>query len=390
MAPVGGSVRRLFMRLGLIGPGFMVVAGILGPPASAVGLISDVSVSPPFFNPTVGQKEAISFTVADRGDVTVSILDRDLVPIRILPSLKGVSGRVGIEWDGRDGAGHIAPDEAYTVRIVCACGKGLVTYAPAVGFKSTLSEPKRTYSMASGVIRYELDGPSRVHIQAGQAALLPNGKRAGPVLRTVVDREPRSGGAVAEQFDGLDVTKTIFLPSLRDFAVSITAESLPPTSVITVGNRGESFRRYASMRREAGPARVGGGGNQGHGEHHQGLTSLEDHTPLLTLAVPGTWDADGRVRLRGKPFEVRVDMSRDEAIRFMRPDALLMVFLDEKTVLEKTGLTPPALLTVDPRQLSPGEHRLAVNWVSPYGPVGVSVTRVLVEPPAPATAGVSR
>ncbi len=376
------------MRLGLIGPGFMAMVAILSAPASAGGLISDVSVSPPFFNPTVGQKEAISFTVADRGDITVSILDRDLVPIRILPSLKGASGRVGVDWDGRDGAGQIVPDEAYTVQIVCACGTRSETYAPAVGFKSTLSEPKRTYSMAAGVIRYELDGPSRVHIQAGQAALLPNGKRAGPVLRTVVDREPRSWGAVAEQFDGLDVTKTIFLPSLQDFAVSITAESLPPTSVITVGNRGESFRRYASTRREAGPARVGG--NQGHGRHHQGLTSLEDHTPLLTLSVPGTRDADGRVRLRGKPFEVRVDMSRDEAIRFMRPDSLLMVFLDENTVLEKTGLTPPALLTVDPRQLSPGEHRLAVNWVSPYGPVGVSVTRLLVEPPVPATAGVSR
>jgi hypothetical protein len=377
------------MKLGLIGVATLFT-GVLGASASAAGPITDVSVSPPFFNPTIGQKEAISFTVADRGDVTVSILDRDHVPIRVLAPLNQVSGKVGVEWDGRDGGGRTVPDEAYTVQITCVCGKGLETYSPAAAFKSNSYEPKRSYSIASGVIRYELDGPSRVHIQVGQAALLPDGRRAGPVLRTVVDREPRSGGAVAEQFDGLDVTKTIFLPSLPDFSASIMAESLPPTAVITVGNRTESFLEYASTRRQAPPVNASQGKRESHGAHHHGLSSLEDHSPSLTLTVPGPRDADGRVIVGGKPLQVRVEMSKDEAKRFMQPDSRLMVFLDETAVFEKTGLMPPTIVSVDPRGLLPGEHRLAVNWVSPYGPVGVSVARVLVEPPAPVKAEVRR
>lgn len=85
--------------------------------------ISDVAVSRPFFNPSLGQKIGISFNLSQPGKLTVLILDRDGVPVRKLVSEKAVEkGRLAYDWDGRDDRGEAAPDEAYSLKVDLADG----------------------------------------------------------------------------------------------------------------------------------------------------------------------------------------------------------------------------------------------------------------------------
>src|SRR5438105_782079 len=80
--------------------------------------ISDVSISAPFFNPSLGQKMTVFFDLAQSGNLTVLILDRDGYPVRKLVSGKAVEkGRQAIEWAGKDESGEVVPDEAYSLRI---------------------------------------------------------------------------------------------------------------------------------------------------------------------------------------------------------------------------------------------------------------------------------
>src|ERR1035438_737383 len=110
------------MRPRVLGLVLLIMACAWGVNAKGEGLISGLSVSPAFFNPSVGQKEAIVFKLGEPGDVTVSILDRDLVPVRtLLPVAKG-NGQMRVEWDGRDDHGRVVPDEAYSLRIEATSG----------------------------------------------------------------------------------------------------------------------------------------------------------------------------------------------------------------------------------------------------------------------------
>src|SRR5437016_2580152 len=70
---------------------FAAVAGpALAVADEAKSVISDVSISAPFFNPSLGQKMTVLFDLGQPGTLTVQILDRDGYPVRKLISDKPV------------------------------------------------------------------------------------------------------------------------------------------------------------------------------------------------------------------------------------------------------------------------------------------------------------
>ena len=213
-------------------------------------LLRDVSIAPAFFNPSLGQMETIHLAAALPGRLKASILDRDRFVIRHLAE-QDVKGSAVLTWDGRDDAGRIVPDEAYSLKLEFNGSGRHEVYDPSAHFTPVLEEPKtRAYSRLDGILSYSLSRPARVHIQAGQARRDPaTGEIAGPILRTLVDRAPRVAGAVVEKWNGMDESGTVSIPELSDFAVSIMAASLPPASMITVGNRSQAFRGYARAHR---------------------------------------------------------------------------------------------------------------------------------------------
>ncbi len=344
--------------------------------------IGSVSISRQFFNPTLGQKAEISFSVGSSGSLTLLVLDRDGYVVRKLVSEKPVQkGKHSFAWDGRDDdAGDVVPDEAYSFKIGLASKNGKVqTYFPANSPAEQFSVKATYYDRRGATLAYKLPKPSRVHIQAGVARIDPERKEPkGPVLKTVVNREPRVGGSVIETWNGLDESGTIRVSDLPNFAMAIAATPLPENSVITVGNHSVRFLDQAAER--AGQSLFTYSVKDHH--HHRGLSALEDVAPALRLKPRNAiWSSTERLWTpQGESLKLSVLLDGPSAKTFARQPGHLFVYVDQEVVSKAAGGLPAMDLEIPLGKLSSGPHTVTVDWASDYGPVAVNSLRLRIAP----------
>lgn len=369
------------MRLGLVGPAAIILAGALGTSswAEAKDSILSVSVSPAFFNPSLGQKATVLVRLAAPASVTLAVLDRDNFVIRTLAPQKASVGEAKLSWDGKDQDGVIVPDEAYSFRIEAKTAVGSEVYEPAKGFTPvTENVTSGSYSRVDGVLSYRLSRPARVHVQAGQVVDEPvEGSPSGPVLRTIVDRQPRIAGAIVERWNGFDESGTIYIADLKGFRISVAPQSLPENSLITTGNRAMAFVDYARTHRSAKDQKPRNLAPAGH-EHHQGLNVFEDHCPDLIVSYGAKAPKSADRLPVGSPLTLNVRMAPDRAPYFFSQPATLLVFVDERPVSVIPTNQNPIDITIASKDLQEGEHRIALNWASAFGPVAVWARRLAV------------
>jgi hypothetical protein len=373
------SIRRFPLRL--LSSGLLSVLALVTAGWASGGVVSSVSVSPSFFNPTLGQRQTIRFHVARPGTVAVEILDRDRVAIRALKPLQVAAGEVTAIWDGKDQGGEVVPDEAYNLRLTFRNGTKSEVYSPAEHFHSVAEDAKvHFYSHEDGVLSYTLAKPSRVHAQAGQASTDPRTKeRREIVLKTLVDDSPRIAGSVIEKWNGMDEGGTILVPELPDFVVAILAVPLPPNAMITVGSTKEAFFEYARRHRAADAVRPRDL-RASTASHHAGLSALEDHTPPLEVRPTATWDPQKREWKTSLPLHIMVTVAGEGAPYFLGQPTALSVTVDEKEVLHLKQPGSPATISLGPGELTPGVHQVAFNWDSRLGPTAVNAMRVQILP----------
>lgn len=269
------------------------------------------------------------------------------------------------------------PDEAWNIRIEL----GGEVYDPSSNFVPIAEDPQpRTFSRVDGVLSYRLARPSRVHIEAGQAPM-SGGKRSGqgPILRTIVNREPRVAGSVIERWNGFDESGTIRVSDLPDFVIGALATSLPDNSIITRGNRRMAFLDYARARRPASALEATRRTAPTH--HHMDLNAFEDRSPAL--AVKKEWTKDGALQL-----EVRV--SGINSAHFLQQPGNVTVYVDADRVLLRESPASPLVLSIPKAKLTSGARRIVVNWDSDYGPGAASAFVLDVPPRASARTGVAR
>lgn len=332
----------------------------------------NVSLSRPFFNPSLGQKIQIAFTINDPGKLSVLVLDRDGFSVRQLISEKVTEkGKVSLEWDGRDDNGNLVPDEAYSIKVDLATDSGSLSYFPAGVVPESLPPRPASYDRLSGIVSYKLPGPARVHIQAGSAQIdKKTGKAKGPVLKTIANREPRTGGPVIETWNGWDESGTIRVCDLPHFAIAVAATPLPENPMITVGNREASFFDWVGRRTGQSLLTASGADHA----HHRGLQSVDDVAPRLQLKpLNAAWSAADRLWLTSeKTIDVAASVAGPTAQAFRGHPGKLMVFLDLMNVQTLPASSSSPSVRVPVAGLSAGPHRLTVNWVSDYGPVAVN------------------
>jgi hypothetical protein len=325
-----------------------------------------------FFNPSTGEHFGLTLNVPERGKLTVLVLDRDGYSVRVLSADKTVTqGSTLLTWDGRDDAGVVVPDEAYSFKVDLVGGTHPQSYFPASMPTLPVSVPVRYYDRFSGILSYVLPTASRVHIQAGTAIIDAKGQPDGPVLKTVADRQPRSAGAVIEQWDGMDESKTIRVADLPHFAISILATPLPENSVITVGNRRATFVAYASERRGASLLPAG----LHSSAHHAGLQAIDDTTPPLQVTMKnGVWsDREKAWRTDAPDGVIDVVLQGPTGSRFAMHSTGILVFVDGHRVATEQSTQPSTELRVE--LPNSGLHTIAVNWVNGNGPVAVNALR---------------
>ena len=371
------------IRLGLA----VFCVGVCGTvEAGGPALLRDVRVAPSSFIPALRQKATLSFRLQKAGDVSASVVDRDGYLVRVLTdSSKRPKGLVRLEWDGRDAKGGIAPNEAYSFKIDVKAGKRRESYFPANAEPEMLLAKASYFDRSGGVFVYDLPRPGRVHAQAGVSTLDPTtGAQHGPVLKTLVNREPRLAGRIVETWDGLDESGTIYVPDLPDFVASIMVTTLPENSVIAVGSRGPSLLERAK-------ARVGESlfsFKPSHHHHHLGLTVREDISPPLALYVKGasfipeqkSW------RLEGETLQLTVKPTGPAAEGFVRHPATLYVFRGTTELRKASTEGQEMSVQLSRSDLPPGVHVLALGWSTDYGPSAAISMRLSVETERDSTA----
>lgn len=342
-------------------------AAISAPQSAA---LTDAAASPAFFNPSVGHLARLTLRVAIAGELHSSILDRNGLTVRVLPSVAVTPGLARLSWDGRDDRGVVVPDEAYSWRVEFSGRGRKEIYDPGAELESEReSVTGLAYSRTDGLLTYTLQWPARVHVQAGQAKPDQGGhSNTGPVLKTVVDNRPRTAGQVVEHWNGFDESGTVFIPDLPHFAVAVAASRLPENVIIAVGNRHVDALQY-DQRKQAG----------------QKTTSLatkpEHDTPKLDLKTGASAHSANGTLLVGDTLSLHITPREDSAGASCAMASELAVFVDEDLVIRRENQASPAEVTIE--SIPAGEHRVVVNWVCGPGRVAVNVLRVAASPARP-------
>jgi hypothetical protein len=355
---------------------------LLPVPSSAAdtqtGLIHNVGVSQAFFNPSLKQQVSLAFALRQSGNITVEVLDRDGYVIRhLVRRSRTVSGPRTVVWDGRDEAGVVVPDEAYSFKIDFTTKDDTEAYFPANRPVDELRVETKYYDRRTAVLSYQLPKPARVHLQAGTAIVDPRTKTtSGPVLKTLVNREPRPAGAVIENWNGMDESGTAYVPDMPHFVIGIAASSLPENSVITYGNRTTTFPAWAAKR--AGTSVITPTSTD-HRRHH-GLTTLDDVAPRLVAKVENaTWSSRTHTWIaRARALKVRLGLNGPSAASFAKHPSKLVVYLDQKLIAEVTTPKDGMQLEIPIKTTAPGTHLAALNWASAYGPVAVETIPIQI------------
>ncbi len=97
---------------------------------------------------------------------------------------------------------------------------------------------------------------------------------------------------------------------------------------------------------------------------------------MLKPEVP--WDQDRRVYMPSARFKVELEFEAIRAPYFLSQPTTLYIYVDEKEVQNVEGSKDLKTISVDIAGLTPGEHRLAVDWASDFGPVAVGTAKFFV------------
>jgi flagellar hook capping protein FlgD len=359
--------------------------------AGVTAPIESVSVSRTYINPSLGDSIELTVNVLRPGAVTAQLVDRDGFLVRtITESTKVAAGLSRWRWDGRDALGRVVPDEAYSFRVEWTDGADRAIYFPADRAAAMTSVDPDYYAERTATIAYTLPAPSRVHLQTGVATKNPKtGEMDGPVMKTVVNREPRAAGRVAEPWNGFDESGLVRVSDLPDFVVAIATTPLPENSVITYGNRSNTFGEAALTRKGSSLFTTTASSHA----HHAGLSVLEDVSPAMRLEpVNAVWSKDERLWvLTGRTLRVRVSLSGPSSAVFARQPGEIYRFADGR-LLSKSAR--PAALPAEIEIKLPRTSRtqnMSVNWRSEFGAVAANTLQVRLAPrQKSAAAGVAR
>lgn len=347
-------------------------------------LIKDVRVKPATFLPTLGEKVEFSLRLVASGRLSASVLDRDGYVVRILASKKQAkAGRLALTWDGRNNEGAIVPDEAYSLLLELETTKSKELYFPANQFGEMYEVAAQSYSRRDAAVAFELPRASRVHMQAGQAVPDPDlGRNVGPVLKTILNREPKPAGRVLATWNGLDESGTVMVPNLPHFVIGIACTPLPENSVIATGNRSKAFIDYVSERK--GSSRITA--SPEHRHHHLGLSTEDDLSPVVSVAVrEGVRGGNNCWLVTGQTMTLSVELKGPTASSLRTHPGRVFVFRGVEKIADVDASVAIAGIKIEfPKPLTETTH-LVVNWASEYGPTAPGVFCV-----EPARTGVAR
>ena len=327
------------------------------------------------FAPARGESFSISVHVNEPANlkalkIEIRSSDDDLMRTLRLADISPETTDYVVKWDGRDDANNIVPDEAYSpVVIVTIQSDEIVTIAAqdTSGGEELYDFEK---NIRPGVIEYSLPAASRM--------LVRSGIKNGPMLRTLIDWEPRTAGFHVERWNGRDKDDVIAIEQNPEVGYLIVGYELSHHSIITHGNNSESYREYRE--RHNWPLKQTGI-EQRALERNGRVLRQEAYQPVLQQKSPRI---DVSLLSAGTRQPVQHVKALEEMLTEVKLHSLDEIYLDQERyeisffvdhafIAEEEQGYVPFTWRWSPGRLGikPGEHLLTVNVSGYNGQVGV-------------------
>ena len=339
-------------------------------PAAAIGAYDQQS-----FAPVRGESFPIPLKLADPAAVSAARVeihssDGDLVRTLEITDLSPAVSDYEVVWDGRDDQLGVVPDEAYLPGVVLTSTLDQASTIAVSGSSGGEEVFEFEKAVRQGSIEYILPAASRMLVRSG----IEN----GPMLRTIIDWEPRTAGFHAERWSGRGSDDVAVIEEHPDAAYLIVGYRLPDHSIITHGNDRESYRQYRERRNwplqqtSSGKQQLERNGRALRQEFWQPL--LQQKSPRIEVALLSMPQRQPLRHLRqSQEMLTEVKLHPLDEIYLQQERYEISFFVDHVFVAEEEQGYVPFTWRWSPGRMGvePGEHLLTVNVSGYNGQVGV-------------------
>jgi FlgD Ig-like domain len=339
-------------------------------------VISQVRLDRDRIDPAKHEVVAVRFNLNEPAEVTLSVFDgRDHRVYQA--SEKVAAGDHAMSWNGQDASGKPVPPEAYSYTLTAKNAKGQTIHDLTDLTGGVLLTAKDVrWDAAEGKLHYYLDKPARVNLRFGL--------QDGPYLRTVVDWVPRSAGANAEGWDGMDASGVLKLGTLPAVQPVVKAYTLPDNTIFVGANADRiqfvAEKEASAMRERTAPKPA----KEMFNLAQQPLDTRGDVTAKLTLGGNVRQDKEGRWIVSGK-LPLKADVADAQRQRVIERRFEASFYIDGVFSHENELGYVPLTWTWDSSQVNNGEHFITLNIRGYEGNFGTATVKVMVENPVSST-----
>ena len=326
------------------------------------------------FSPALKQKFKITFTIKEDAKVKIDIYTPDNNLIRTLQAdMK--QGEGFLIWDGKDNDNVVVPDEAYNI-VITARNLNSVDILDSRTTGGKVIKKLSTKVDNLGNINFTLPEPSRVLIRAGIAN--------SSMLRVISNWVPKNRGKIIQRWDMRDADNLVDVAQL-DFAISISAYTLPKYAILTINNHELDYFTYfknAQMKCNNFPKEKQVLKQDKYSiSKHFYQCRIKDRDPRLFVTIPHAPKNDQNISIlkNGQSTLIKVSMHPEDEKIIEKSKYEVSFFIDFEFSSEEELGYMPISWNFNPNGLSKGNHILTVNVSSFTGQVGLKSYKFIIE-----------
>ncbi len=296
--------------------------------------------------------------------------DDDLIRTLAAQAINQTQSLYDFLWDGKDNAGELVPNEAYypLVKLTTLIDKERII-DPRIksGGEEVFDFEKQ---IRSGSIEYTLPTASRM--------LIRSGIKNGPMLRTIVDWEPRTAGFHVERWNGMDDQGVVSIEKSPKSSYLILGYQLPDFGIITYANSTESYRTYRERKKlplviqQKEQTEMERNGKIIRPEFYNPV--LQQKSPRISVLLLNSKNRKALSKIK-KYDEILTEVNlHDLDEKYLNQQRYeISFFIDNEFIAEEEqGFVPFTWRWSPGRQgIKPGKHILTVNVSGYSGQVGV-------------------
>lgn len=340
--------------------------------ARAVAILN-VSHDKRMISPGKHEQVTIRFELTQPAVVRMDIFDsRDLLIKTIGSRNMLMEGEHALSWDGHDELGRVVPSEIYRYTLSAYVeGEKRAEYdiSDLTGGEKIIIDNIK-WNPDKKHIEYLLPKAVRVNLRIGI-------KNNGPMLRTLVNWEPRMPGFVKEEWDGFDQSRLVDLSHHKDILVTANAYSLSDNAIfVDAGKSGSRFIDEISWGREKRNKKTKKKFVM-RDYARKGVEELGDFPIILTVPVEHPVTGDDVPVLSGT-VPIMLDLPEKVLSRVISQRFECAVFMDGKFYREVEVGVVPMTWFMDLSNITPGVHYITANIFGYEGNFGTGTVKFVV------------